>query len=884
MTKEQWNQAKQVLDEALERPPERRAAFVDEACADEPEVRREVEALLAASDEADGFFGGFERGAAEALVGMEGGFAADLDGHIGAYRIERELARGGMGTVYLAARADGQFEQQVALKVLHRGLDTDYLLQHFLAERQILASLSHPGIARVFDGGVTEPAQAGGGQPYFVMEYVNGQSLTDYCDTRRLTVRERLRLFLRVTDAVQHAHQRLVIHRDLKPSNILVAEADGQKEPQMKLLDFGVAKLLDAGAFGFETQPLTQRGQHWLTPEYASPEQVRGEAVTTATDVYALGVVLYELLTGCRPYTFETRAAREVERVVAETTPPAPSTQVEQATEGRARSAQAPGTPAAIGRARRLSPARLSRRLRGDLDTIVMKALRKEPGRRYATAEALADDVQRHLGGLPVHARRETVRYRAGKFVRRHRAGVAVAVVMALLLLSYAATVTVQADRIAEERDRAQTEAAKAEQVATFLAGLFEAGDPGEAPGDTVTAQDMLGLGVERIGDLKEQPDVQAEMLTVIGGAYIGLGRYEEAEPLVQRAVDIRRALYDRPDSNLARSLAALGMTLRRKGDFAGAESAYREALAMNRALYRSAHPDVAESTDGLGTVLRRRGNHAEAEALLREALAMRQALGAQDRLGAEPVDVAQSQNNLALLLLDEGQYAEAEALFREALAANRRLLSPDHPSLTINLYNIALALQRQGDYAAAEPLYRDVVARDRRVLGSDHPEVGIDLAKLAGLLRDKGDYAAADSAYDEALAHLRRTLPAGHPRTAEAMVGQGMLRALQGRPAEAEPLLREGQRAFEATVGAGHWLAANARSWLGHCLTQRERYAEAEPLLLEAHETLRTTRGLGDPHTQQALRHLAALYEAQGQADRARQYRLDLARSTSDP
>ena len=841
----QWKEVKAVLEEALEQRPEARAAFLESACAGRMEVRREVEALLAMHEGADSFFESGTRGPVAALASE----ALRAEGRIGPYRLEEEIARGGMGAVYRARRADGQFEQEVALKVLRRGLDTEDVLRRFLIERQILASLHHPHIARLLDGGATED-----GRPYFAMEYVRGTPIDEYCDARGLSVKARLALFIEVAEAVQAAHQHLVVHRDLKPSNILVTE-----EGAVKLLDFGIAKLLDASeaAPGAEA-PLTRTGQRWMTPEYAAPEQVSGEAVTTATDVYQLGVVLYELLAGCRPYQLTTHSAWAVERAVLEQDPRPPSTAASEAGRSAAHSTSA---------------RRLSRRLRGDLDTIALKALRKAPARRYVSVEALTTDVRRHLNGLPVTARRETVLYRMRKFVLRHRAGVAAAAAIVLLLVGYAATVTVQAQRIAEERDRAQQETEKTEQVAAFMEQLFEASDPGEALGDTVTAYELLERGVQRIDALETQPAVQGEMLRVMGTAYTSLGDLRQGKRLLQRALAAsKRSKGNTP--NVIKSLNELALVLRMEGHFAEAEALFREALEKGRAHYGSEHADVATSMTDLASVLRREGEYAAAEPLFREALSMRRALLRAGDAAVDTSDVTTSLNNLALLQLDEGDLQGADASFREALKMNRAFYGEAHPVVATNLHNIGLVFQRRGDLAAAESLFRQVVAMDRQLLGPRHPEVGIDLNRLAALLRDQGNYAAADSAYGQALGLLRDALPEGHPRIAEAVTGRGTVWLLQGQPAQAEPLLREGEAAFRAALGAEHWLAADAQSWLGACLAEQGHYAAARTLLHASAEALQRARGVQDFYARAAFQRLVVFYDSQNRADEAQPYR----------
>ncbi|MEM9996487.1 MAG: serine/threonine-protein kinase, partial [Bacteroidota bacterium] len=510
-----WNRLYALFEEACALPEAERLPYLRDACGDDTALFDEAAALVAADTDTHGLLDG---GALDAVTGDALALLGDLSlegTQVGPYHLVRLLGTGGMGDVYLAERASpdeqAQFEQQVALKLVKPGMDSRQVLRRFQQERQILARLQHPHIARLLDGGVTER-----GQPYFVMEYVEGVPIDAYCDTHRLTVDERLALFQDACRAVLYAHSQLVVHRDLKPSNILVTEnasgEPGLRKPTVKLLDFGIAKVLtdedDATA-------LTRTGKAVMTPAYASPEQVRGEPVGTGTDIYSLGVVLYELLAGQRPYALPEHDRLAAAQMLAEQEPEPPSTVVRRATTG------GDTTGSQITDARRTQPERLRRRLTGDLDVICLTALRTEPERRYPTVAALLDDVRRHLTGLPVTARRDTATYRLGKFVQRHRVGVIATVVVGVLFAALASFYTVQ---LAAERDRAQAEAAKATEIAAFLEGIFEVADPSVAQGDTVTARALLDEGAARIEtDLAGEPEVQAQMMTVMGNVYRSL-------------------------------------------------------------------------------------------------------------------------------------------------------------------------------------------------------------------------------------------------------------------------------------------------------------------------------------------------------------------------
>ncbi|MEE8536601.1 MAG: serine/threonine-protein kinase, partial [Acidobacteriota bacterium] len=515
MTPERWHQIEELYQGALDLAANERPAYLERACGHDTALRQEIDSLLATHDEAPSFL------ETPLIAWPPDEPLMPPETHVGPYKLLRPLGRGGMGQVYLATRAGEVFRQYVALKVIRRGLDTEDILRRFRAEQQILATLHHANIAHLIDGGVTDD-----GQSYLVMEYVEGTPITTYCDGRQMTLEERVLLFRQVCEAVHHAHRNLVVHRDLKPSNILVTV-----EGVPKLLDFGIAKLLDPVASGMSV-PTTQADGRVMTPEYASPEQVRGETITTASDVYALGVLLYELLVGRRPYHFERRTPQEIERVICKQEPEPPSAVLEKAVDGQPTDGTPPPMkPDEISTARGMTVERLRRRLNGDLDTIVLKALRKEPERRYASAQQLAEDLGRYLAGLPVLARPDTATYRAQKFVRRHRVGVAMTLIVVSLLLSFSVVSAVQSAEIRAKAEDVAQERDRAEEVIEFLVALFETPDPKVSKGNTVTARELLETGAARVeADLKEQPEVQADMMTVMSRVYRSLGLYDPAE------------------------------------------------------------------------------------------------------------------------------------------------------------------------------------------------------------------------------------------------------------------------------------------------------------------------------------------------------------------
>ena len=754
---------------------------------------------------------------------------------IGPYQVLRRLGEGGMGTVYLAARADQEFRKHVAIKVIRQGMASAEIVNRFRRERQILAALDHPGIAKLFDGGTTED-----GLSYFVMEYIQGRPLGEYCDSHGLSIRERLLIFRSICSAVQYAHQNLVIHRDLKPANIMVT-ADGAP----KLLDFGIAKLLNPDALSIEAPP-TATGMHVMTPAYASPEQVRSDPLTTASDVYSLGVILYELLTGRRPYELKTGSHLEVFRVVCEEEPSRPSTVVTGGDEDSHRAVTSRGAG---------TPQKLNRLLRGDLDNIVMMAMRKEPQRRYGSVQALSDDVGRYLDGYPVSAHKASWSYRADKYVRLHAGGVSAVATVFFLLLAFAVTATVQNARIRRERDTA-------DHVTSLLVSLFDVNDPETARGERITAREILDRGARRIdGELKEQPEVRARLLHTIGDIYGKLGLFDRAEPLLDESLRIRRALYDRDDAAVVETMKGIGGVLAGRGKYGEAEKMLRDALAMQKRLRGEGHPDVAVSLRELANVLEEKRELDEAEALLREALAIHR-----KALGNGHHDVATDLSSLALVLTDKGRLDEAEKLHREAVAIDRSALGADHPGLAVDLSNLATALFHKGDLDEAEQLFRQALAINRKALGDEHPAVATGVNDVAVILLSKGRLDEAESLYREALALHRKALGDGHPAVAQDLNNLALTLHEKGQLDEAETLHREALAIDQKALGDEHPTVAIDRNNLAGVLLDKGQPQEAEPLFRIALAINSKVLGQHHPAVATNMTHLAETQLLQGQ------------------
>ncbi len=839
--RETWDRLEEIFFAALELPSEHRSTFLDEACGDDVELRREVEAVLRANAAAGGTVD------VERILG-EGDVSPMFrpGSRLGVWQIDALIGRGGMGEVYRAHRADAQYEQVVAIKLMRSGPRSSELMRRFRTERQILARLQHPNIATLLDGGVTEA-----GQPYLVMQHVEGSPITTWVAERRLSLEERLRLFLTVCEAVQFAHANLVVHRDLKPSNILVTSSG-----EVRLLDFGIAKLLDVDEWdGSSTGDLLL-----LTPEHAAPEQFLGGPITTATDVYGLGVLLYELLAGTRP--FQGTPPVRLPRVVCVDDPPSPSTAAAEAV----RRVGAPGRPTLI------RPVEIG----GDLDSIALKALRKEPERRYGSAAELADDVRRHLNGFPVEARPETLGYVAGRFVRRHRVGVfaSAALAVALVALSavsfqFATTSRAQARAIADERDVAVA-------VSTFLEELFDSPDPfatGRERRDTLRVAAILAEGTRKVQtDLSDRPVVQARLLTVLGRAHADLGLYDAALPLLEQSAEIQRrergphaietadtersigvllwqlgkpqdaepVLRAALDSFARDSVAAreerikaldgLGTALQILGRFSEAEAEYRHSLALAEEEFGTDAAETAERLSNLATVLRVQANYDEAESLLRRALGIERRAN-----GADHPRVAGPLNNLGTVLMDRRAFDQAEAVFREAADIARARLPSPHPRTATTLNNLATALSQQGKLGEAEALLREALDIRRATVGPRHFDVGGNLLNLAATLDRQQKLDEALALKLEARDVLTEVLGPDHPIVATAHQNIGVSNHLLERHESALTAFDAAIAIRHVKLGDAHPLTANVLSKAGQCLLDLGRYEEAETRLKQA-------------------------------------------------
>ena len=825
MQRERWLNIEEIVQSAIDCGADDRAALLDSVCGDDAELRHEVESLIALQS-GTGFTGS---------AALEDGIkllehrerALNVGRLIGTYRVVREIGRGGMGTVYLAARADNVFEKLVAIKILRRGLDTDDILGRFSGERQILAMLDHPNISRLLDGGTTED-----GRPYFVMEYIEGEPIDQYCQRHQLNIAERLKLFHRVCAAVHYAHQNLIIHRDIKPANVLVT-TNGVP----RLLDFGIAKLMSPNSLEPGSAPLNT--VRLMTPEYASPEQVRGHAVTTATDVYSLGVLLYELLTGARPHRLEGRTPADADRVICEEDPP-PASEI------------------------------AGRRLRGDLDNIVLMAMRKEPKRRYGSVEQFSEDIRRYLDGLPVIARRDTTGYRAAKFVRRHKGGVA-AVALLVLTLSAGIVATAWQARVARR------EASKAERINIFLQDtlgfanpLWESSNVLKNPDAKIS--EAVELAANRAqAELGDQPEVLAEMRRTIGTVYVGQGRWKQAEQILKAAYDAQIKLYGPNHQEVADTGQVLGWALMQQGNLNESERVLRAAADTFRKTVQrgGSHTVGLVGTVGtLGALFEIKGEPGVAQTYYREALQYASPLKGKERATVAILDI-----NLGNLSFRRGDLDEAERLQRAAINEFRTLPSGNYAELGVSLASLGTVLMRKGRYADAEPLMREGLEIERKLLGNMHNYTALDLLALAELLYYKNDYRAAENAANEALSIYEQTLPKGNGAFAAPLMQRGLIVNKTGHSRKAERDLREALAILTRLLPAGHQSIAASEGALGECLTSQKRFSEAEPLLLRSYAARKSNLGEQDTRTLEARQRLKSLYLAWHKPEKAEGY-----------
>ncbi len=822
---------RRIFDAVIDLPPAERATALDRLTGGDEALRREVVEVISGAEstasilESPAASAGTTQARAASIVGVR----------LGPYHVVRLIGMGGMGAVYEAVRDDDQFTRRVAIKIVQRGVDSEITHARLRRERQILASLQHRNIATLHDGGVMPD-----GRPFLVMEYVDGAPITTWCNARALPIGDRIDLFRQVCSAVHHAHQNLIIHRDLKPGNILVT-GDGT----VKLLDFGIAKLLGAdeqesgGAL-----PLTRGGARAFTPEYAAPEQIRGETLTTASDIYALGVVLFELLAGRRPYVTRGQALVDIERAVLDTPVPRPSAVVSDD------AAQHAGDRSRI---------RLRQRLQGDLDSIVLTALQHDPARRYPSVQALSDDLRRHTAGLPVQAQRDWAGYRLAKFVQRNKAATVASTMAILALVAGVIGTSLQARR-------AEREQLQAVQVSAFLRDLLASVQPETGRRDAQVSQ-VLDSASRRIArELGTSPAVRADLETVIGKSYQGLGRYDDAEPHFVTSLALRRQTAGPNSVAVLEGLCGLAELYLAKGSLDSTAA----VLADAQQRMTPATPDSVRATvlSDLGSLAHGQGRNADAEHFHREAMAIQRRV-----YGPTSDRVAVSLSDVSVAVGDQGRLAEAESLDDVALA----MLRTNHPEpserVAMVLAQLASVRDFEGKIGPADSTYRETLALEKQLLGPEHPDYAGTLSNYSMFVFDQKRYTEAAADAREILALRGKTLPESHPAISAALQTLGRSLDQLGDSAGAERALRESLALRRKYLGAHSWPVASAEGVLGEHYTLLRDYRRAESTLLAAQALFDSTVGDDSPRTQVNTRRLVALYTAWGKPKEAAAY-----------
>ena len=857
MSPERWERVRLLFHRAIDLPPDQRTAFLNLECPD-ASLRADVEILLTESNSGpldslgvEGFREAILREAIQGVVSEDSArsnsspptklAARETEGTlIGRYRLMQKIGEGGMGEVWLADQK-GPVRRRVALKLVKAGMNTAEVIARFESERQALALMEHPAISKVLDAGSTPE-----GTPYFVMEYVAGVPITAYCDNHRLNTRERLDLFLRVCEGVQHAHQKAIIHRDLKPSNILVTEVDGKAAP--KIIDFGVAKALTQRLIADTI--FTRAGAIVGTPEYMSPEQAlsSGEDIDTRTDVYSLGIIFYELLAGTPPLQLRKIAFEEFLRRLREEEPPKPSTMIR--TQDRATSVE-------LARRRQTEPLELAKLVRGDLDSIALKALEKERSRRYGSPSDFAADIARYLKSEPVLAVPPSMAYRARKFARRYR--VALVTACAFLLVLVVATVV-----SIRQSMRANSEAAMAQAVNDFLqndllaqASAATQSGASAKPDPHLEVRTALDRAAARItGKFDRQPEVEAAIRNTIGETYMNLGIYPEARKQLLLALDLSRRALGANSPRALKIISRLGRAAFLEGKYPESEALFSQALESQRRVLGSKHIDTLYSMNDLANAYAIQGKFALADPLYRQTLDVRGGV-----LGPEHPDTLATMNNLGISHYQHGKYAQAEALFSQTLEIRRRVLGPEHPDTLRSMNNLAIVYDAQGKYAQAEALDSQTVSIERRVLGSEHPEALRSMGNLANLYYDQGKYTQAEALDKQSLQIQRRVLGLEHPDTLASLNNLANVYTLQGRYSQAEALHSQALEIKRRLLGPEHYDTLVFLSDFASMYQRQGKFVPAESYAAQTLAGRRRALGSENPDTMASAADLALAY-----------------------
>jgi len=830
LNKDKFLIAKQLFDEALNLDTKKRNIFLDERCGNDSEIKFEVLSLLHSLENTKDFL---EKPLVKTETSEELFIDPYLGKEIGNYIIDGEAGVGGMGIVYAGKRNDKEFEQKVAIKILKHGITSEYLLKRFQIERQTLANLQHPNIAQLLDGGRTID-----GLPYLVMEFIDGIPITEYCNQNKLSIEERLKLFRKVCDAVHFAHQNLIIHRDLKPGNILV-----KKDGTPKLLDFGIAKFIDENLVD-NNEGLTRIGIWHLTPEYASPEQIKGERITITSDIYSLGVLLYQILTGAQPYKITNSSPAAISKIITEESVQKPSERVKQTSESKLEN-------------KFLNPVKLSNNLKGDLDNIVSKAMHKDPLRRYVSVEQFSEDIRKHLVSLPVIARKDTANYRISKFITRHKVGFISSVGFLVFIVVGLIVITWQANVAAKERDNAKIEANKLERVNKFLQTMLSSVDPDEI-GRDVKVHDVLQIASRNIDtELKGQPEIEAAIRRTLGNTYTNLGEYDNAKVHLERALQLDEKIYGKESENVAINLYDLAMYFHWIGELKNADSLYNKSLSIFRKTLKEPNRNLALTLNGCGLIKSDLGNYSGAVNQFKEALQI-----LENKFGKKDIDYVSIMNNLAIATHSLNDIDNAEKYYLEAQKHLIELLGEKHPDVAATYNNLAFIYIDKNDLKSAEENFYKSYNLKLELKGKDHPDVGLALNNL-GLIKFKlKKYKEAEALYKRAISLLKITLPDTHAWVANSYYGLGKTLIEMKDYKSAEINMRHALQIRRKIYPKKNHLIYVAEGDLGVSLFYQNKLSEAEKLLLIAYNENKNNENATIRDSKRFAEYLLKLYE----------------------
>jgi serine/threonine-protein kinase len=787
MNRDRWKEINSIVDDVLlEQEPGIRRAIIENRCGSDDELRKEVLQLLSSIDESADYWETLFRsnkifinelaedypkgnGSKKKRVDIPAPDEENFPKSIGNYAIHKRIGYGGMGEVFLASRIDEKFHQNVALKLIRQHVTSKEQARRFEQERVILSTLNHPNISRLLDGGISQD-----GRSYYVMEYVDGLPITDFCLNHDCSLEERLELFEQVCSAVQYAHSNFIVHRDLKPENLLVDE-----NGTVKVLDFGIAKMIGDS---LDEQALLQTmdGLRMLSLKYASPEQVTLEPITTATDVYALGVLLYEMTTGTHPLPLENKRLTEAEQIIRGYDPPKPSI----------------ATPSQSGK------------LKGDLDAIILKAMRKEPSERYGTAKSMMEDIDRYRQSMPVSARQDSIPYLLKKFLRRHSISLLFTGVLTALIIGFAFFYT---HRISQEKQQAQLQAQKAEQVTQFLIQLFEANNPEQSVGQTMNVEELLLRGEEEALRLEGQPELKAQMFEVIGEIYRLQGRYTKSEELLQSSFEIRESIYSVNHDETVSVMDKLGILLIQMGEYDQADSILTRTLQIHEEILESNGPELAETLSKMAYLIRRRGDLQQSEELYRRSLAIRE-----EHLGDDHPLTLENMSSLGVILHNSARYRETEQLYRELLKRRMNLFNPIHPDIAVSQNSLGALLMNMGNFAEADSLLRKALEVREKLYGEEHPDVALTLNNLAICMMETRRLAEAAQFANRAYEIRSNLLGENNVNTAITKFTLADLMLKTGEADSSLSLYRDAYKQFRKTLGDRHSFTARAFMGIG--------------------------------------------------------------------